>query len=223
MSKYSKSAIVTAAGKNSRMRADLIDRNIPLENKLVMDLNGKAVIVKTLNNVLATDINECIVVLGHFKEEIKDTLSDVDDDRLKIVENKKPNVGLNSSLLNGLENTNSDICLCVAADQPGVTVETYNNLLNVLTDYKEPEKLLTVLSRIKTGCLDSAEGLGMPFACFRNNIISYLKNEDSNLNPILRKMIADGTLFYGIEEQNPLELININNYEDYLYMKNNIK
>ena len=35
------------------------------------------------------------------------------------------------------------------------------------------------------------------------------------LNPILRKIFADGYEFYGIEENNPLELVNINHLKDY--------
>ena len=36
------------------------------------------------------------------------------------------------------------------------------------------------------------------------------------LAPILRKIFADGYMFYGIKEKNEKELLNINHYEDYL-------
>ena len=32
--------------------------------------------------------------------------------------------------------------------------------------------------------------------------MKYLENEDDNLNPILRKIFADGYTFYGIKEKN---------------------
>ena len=55
----------------------------------------------------------------------------------------------------------------------------------------------------------------MPFAASRLELIDYLDGKDDNLNPILREMIADGFDFYGIEEDDPLELININTYSEY--------
>ncbi len=55
----------------------------------------------------------------------------------------------------------------------------------------------------------------MPFVANKNQLINYLKNENDNLNPILRKMFKDGFTFYGIKEKNELELLNINHYDDY--------
>ena len=56
----------------------------------------------------------------------------------------------------------------------------------------------------------------MPFVVFKDNMITYLENENDNLNPILRKIFGDGYTFYGIKEKNELELLNINHYDDYL-------
>jgi len=52
-------------------------------------------------------------------------------------------------------------------------------------------------------------------------MIDYLNNEDDNLNPILKKIFKDNFSFYGVKEDNPLELININKYDDYKYILNN--
>ena len=49
-----------------------------------------------------------------------------------------------------------------------------------------------------------------------NGNAPYLENENDNLNPILRKIFADGYTFYGIKEKNKKELLNINHYDDYL-------
>ena len=43
----------------------------------------------------------------------------------------------------------------------------------------------------------------------------YLKGRDDNLNPILREIFADGFEFYGVKENHPNELININHYSEY--------
>ena len=210
------SAIITAAGKNSRMRKDQMERNIPLQNKLTLPFNSSTIIETTIANVLNTDnIDECIVVLGHFSDEILPLINKIDDSRLKIIENDPVDVGLSVSLLNGLSCINSDIALCVTGDQPTVSTKTFNSILDCILKFENPKNTISILRRLKTGKLDTAEGLGMPFVASRLELIDYLKGKDDNLNPILREMFSDGFDFYGIEEDNPLELININTYSEY--------
>ena len=37
----------------------------------------------------------------------------------------------------------------------------------------------------------------MPFVCHSKLLLKYLPDHEDNLNPILRKMISDGVVFYG--------------------------
>ena len=210
------SAIITAAGKNSRMRKDQISRNISVKNKLVLPFQNKTVLETTIDNALSSNVDECIVVLGHYSDEIKEVVFDNYKDSVKFIENNPVDVGLSVSLLNGLKNISSDFALCITGDQPTVSSETFNEMINVCKNSDNPEKTITVLRRRKTGLLDTAEGLGMPFVVFKDNMIKYLENENDNLNPILRKIFGDGYTFYGIKEKNELELLNINHYDDYL-------
>ena len=46
------SAIITAAGKNSRMRKDQISRNISVKNKLVLPFQNKTVLETTIDNAI---------------------------------------------------------------------------------------------------------------------------------------------------------------------------
>ena len=214
------SAVITAAGKNSRMRKDQENLNIPIQNKLTLPLkNGNyssTIIETTINNVLNTEnIDECIVVLGHYCEEILPFINNIHDDRLKVIKNDPIDVGLSVSLLNGLQNIDSDIALCVTGDQPTVSTETFNNILSTLFNSDNPRKTISILRRRKIGKLDTAEGLGMPFAADRMELIKYLHDKDDNLNPILREIFADGFDFYGVKENHPNELININHYSEY--------
>lgn len=210
------STIITAAGKNSRMRKDQIARNIDLTNKLILPFNDKTVIETTIDNALSLNIDECIVVLGHYSNEIKEVIFDNYKGQVKFVENNPVDVGLSTSLYNGLSNASSDFALCITADQPTVTPETFNKMIEVSRESENPFNTISILRRRKTGLLDTAEGLGMPFVAPRLNLMNYLENEDDNLNPILRKIFADGYTFYGIKEKNKKELLNINHYEDYL-------
>lgn len=212
------SAIITAAGKNSRMQKDQKENNLEIKNKLVLPFNNSTVLENTIDNVLSLNVDECIVVVGHYKDEIMKAISKDYEDKVKFVENNPVDVGLSVSLLNGLQNTSSKYALCVTGDQPTVTTETLNNIMQKLVNADDPDNTVSVLRRRKTGLLDTAEGLGMPFAANRKNLIEYLKNENDNLNPILRKMFKDRYEFWGIKEKNELELLNINHYEDYEYL-----
>ena len=115
-----------------------------------------------------------------------------------------------------MSNISSDLALCITADQPTVSTETFNELIETSLNADDPYKTISILRRRKTGLLDTAEGLGMPFVAPRENLMRYLENEDDNLNPILRKIFDDGYVFYGIKEKNKKELVNINHYDDYL-------
>ena len=210
------SAIITAAGKNSRMRKDQISRNIEIKNKLILPFNNKTVLETTIDNTLSSNVDECIVVLGHYANEIMEAISNNYEDSVKFIINNPCDVGLSTSLFNGLSNITSDFALCVTGDQPTVSTETFNKMIDILNNCENPYKTISILRRRKTGLLDTAKGLGMPFVAPRINMMKYLENEDDNLNPILRKIFADGYTFYGIKEKNKRELVNINHYDDYL-------
>lgn len=215
------SCIVTAAGKNRRMQEDLQSKGMEIQHKLLLKINNEPLTSYTVKKALKTEIKECIVVLGHFMDELYPELEHIEDPRLKIIENVDIDVELSQTLLNGVLNTEYDYCLCLAGDQPTVTTATMQNLINELLNSLEPEKTVSILARGKTGYLNSAKGLGMPFACHCSLLEQYLHGEDDNLNPILRKMVADGVSLYGVQGQNELELVNINRYDDYLSVLEN--
>ena len=212
------STIITAAGKNSRMRKDQISRNIELKNKLILPFKDKTVIETTIDNAWSADVDECIVVLGHYANEIKEAIFDNYKDSVKFIINDPVDVGLSVSLYNGLANIDSEFALCITADQPTVSTETFNRMIKASNNSDDPYHTISILRRRKTGLLNTAEGLGMPFVAPRLNLMKYLENEDDNLNPILRKIFSDGYTFYGIKEKNKKELLNINHYDDYLVL-----
>jgi molybdenum cofactor cytidylyltransferase len=215
------SAVITAAGKNRRMIEDLESRGMDINHKLLMDLNGKPVIIHTIENVLKSGVDECTVVLGHFSNDIYAVLKEFNYRQVKIIENQDYNVELSQTLLNGVQNVKPGLCLCVAADQPTITSITLQKIIAKALNYENPENIVSILARKKYGYLESVEGLGMPFVIHTKLLLKYLLDHKDNLNPILRKMIAEGVVFYGTPAVNDLELVNINRYEDYLRVKDN--
>jgi len=217
------SCIITAAGKNRRMREDLESRGMEIKHKLLLEINGEPLINLTVKNALGTNIDECIIVLGHFMDELYPVLESITDPRFRIIENPEVDVELSQTLLNGVVNSKYDYCLCLAGDQPTVTTSTMQNLLDQLIHSHNPQKTISILARGQTGYLNSAEGLGMPFVCYRSLLEDYLFTAEDNLNPLLRKMVADGVSLYGVPGENELELVNINRYPDYIKVLKGLK
>lgn len=217
-------AIVTAAGKNSRMINDFKNMNKKPIHKLKLKLQDKEILIHTLENIFQSDIDNVSVCVGHYKEEIIELLKEYSlDVKLNIVVNENPDVGLTKTIENALKNNMDKYYLFAAADQPTLSSNTINSMINVLKNSSDPTNTISILRRRKIGKLDTAEGLGMPFCCYGKLLYDYISNENDNLNPILRKMISDGVEFYAVEEDNELELLNINHYDDYLRIKNEIE
>lgn len=191
-------------------------RKLDMQHKLLLDLHGKPVILQTLENVNKTGIEECIIVLGHFSNEISSVLLDYPQKKVKIVENPDVNVELSDTILNGISHAKSGLCLCVAADQPTVSSETLKKLIKIALEFPDPENIVSILARADTGYLDSTRGLGMPFVCHSQLLKKYLPGRKDNLNPILKDMLKDGVVFYGVPPKNEFELININLWNDYI-------
>ena len=217
-------AIITAAGRNSRMIADFRKKNKKPIHKLKLEINNKPILIHTIEKTLNSEVNQVIIALGHYKEEIYELLKEYNLNKIvKIKVNSNVDVGLSKTILNCLEDNLDENYIYLAGDQPTITTNTINNLINTLENSPNPKNTISLLARRDIGKLDSAEGLGMPFACYGRLLYNYIKNENQNLNPILRRMIRDNVEFYGIKKENDLELKNINHYNDYLFVKNKIE
>lgn len=213
-------AILTAAGKNSRMIDDFRKMNMKPIHKLKLKINNKEILLYTIDNLLKSEIDNIILCVGHHKETILDILEENNiEDKIQINVNPDVNVGLSKTIKNALQKDLEKNYLFMAADQPTVLPETINKLIDTLENSPSPKNTISVLARRKYGKLDSAEGLGMPFCCYGKLLYQYVKNENDNLNPILRKMIKNNVDFYGIKEKNNLELLNINHFADYQKIK----
>ena len=114
------SAILLAAGQSKRMDG---------ENKLIKKIQGSPLINLSVKNILASSINELIIVLGHQRENIEKFIDK--NGKIKIVFNKNFENGMASSIKSGLSNLSKEneaffICL---GDMPLVNKDTYNQLI----------------------------------------------------------------------------------------------
>ena len=114
------SAILLAAGQSKRMGG---------ENKLTKKIQGVPLIKHSVKNILASSVDELIIVLGYQKEIIEKVIDK--NEKIKFVFNKDFENGMASSIKTGLNNLSEKteaffICL---GDMPMVNHDIYNQLI----------------------------------------------------------------------------------------------
>ena len=114
------SAILLAAGQSKRM----ID-----QNKLTKKINGIPLIKLSVNNILSSDINELIVVLGYQKKIIRNIFEK--HNKIKFVVNENFADGISTSIKTGLEHLSdkSDAFFICLGDMPLINKKIYNHLI----------------------------------------------------------------------------------------------
>ena len=114
------SAILLAAGQSKRIIG---------ENKLAKKIQGVPLIKHSVKNILASSVDELIIVLGYQKEIIEKLIDK--NNKIKFVFNKDFENGMASSIKAGLNHLSEDteaffICL---GDMPMVNKDIFNLLI----------------------------------------------------------------------------------------------
>ena len=114
------SSILLAAGQSKRMLG---------ENKLTKDIKGIPLIKRALNNILKSQVNEIIIVLGYQKETVEKLIDKTS--KIKFVFNSNFEKGMASSIKKGIKNLSdkSDAFFISLGDMPSINFKTYNHLI----------------------------------------------------------------------------------------------
>jgi molybdenum cofactor cytidylyltransferase len=127
------SAIVLAAGMSTRMG----------QNKLLLDFKDKPLIAHAVDTLLASEIDEVIVVLGNEADKIREKLR---GKQVKLVENPDFREGLSTSVRAGVNavSRQADGIMVYLADQPLLEPADVNRILRAFTHAKEVSKSIIV-------------------------------------------------------------------------------
>ncbi len=110
-------AIVLAAGLGSRMGGD----------KMLAQVDGKPMIAITVSNILASAVDEVIVVTGHDSQKVEAALAGMN---LRFVNNPDYSKGLATSLRAGVEAAgNADAAVICLGDMPRVKPQVVDKLI----------------------------------------------------------------------------------------------
>ena len=109
-------AVVLAAGMSRRMGTP----------KQMLRMGDETILERTLKNVRASKVSEIVLVLGHAADEVQKTIA---TEGLKVVVNPDYQQGMGTSLRFGLAAVDADAALIVLADQPWISSNTFNRLI----------------------------------------------------------------------------------------------
>jgi molybdenum cofactor cytidylyltransferase len=150
------SAILLAAGQSKRMVG---------ENKLTKKIRGIPLIKHSVKNILASSVDELIVVLGYQKEIIEKLIDK--NEKIKFVFNNNFESGMASSIKMGLNNLSEKteaffICL---GDMPMINQDVYNQLIKsrnnkeiIVPTYKGQQGNPILFSKSMKSIIISIEG-----------------------------------------------------------------
>ena len=122
------SAILLAAGQSKRFGN---------HNKLITKYKNKNLIQSSLTNIINSNIDNVIVVLGHDQDIIKKKIKK--SKKIKLVINKKFRSGMASSIKSGLKKINIQtkgffVCL---GDMPKVNKNIYNRIIKSFNKHNQ--------------------------------------------------------------------------------------
>jgi len=114
------SAILLAAGQSKRMTD---------ENKLTKEIQGIPLIKHSVKNILASSVDELIIVLGYQKEIVEKLIDK--HEKIKFVFNKDFKSGMASSIKVGLNHLskNTEVFFICLGDMPMINSSIYNKLI----------------------------------------------------------------------------------------------
>ena len=125
------SVVLLAAGQSKRMGG---------KNKLTKEIEGIPLIKHSVKNILASSIDELIIILGYQKEIIEKLIDK--NKKIKFIFNKDFESGMASSIKTGLDNLSEKteaffICL---GDMPMVNQNIYNKMIKTKLNYNKKLK-----------------------------------------------------------------------------------
>lgn len=134
--------ILVAAGRSSRMGRP----------KQLLPIGGTAMILRVLEQVLASPLAKVVLVLGHEAEKVKEALGDtIRDPRLELVVNSDYTEGMASSIRRGLERIRGNFpsFMLLFGDQPLLDASTMELLLEAF--WASEKEICVPLARGKRG------------------------------------------------------------------------
>lgn len=194
------SAIVLAAGESKRMQN---------KNKLLLPFKSKTVIRVVVENVVASGVNEVIVVLGHEAEKVKTGLAGIG---VQFVLNKNYEKGMTTSIQEGVKHASGKGYMICLSDMVMITSEEYMQMKNEFLSQLASDERCICIPRYK-----NEKGNPVVFSSvYRDDILHH--EEMEGCKGIVRE---NQSHIHWIEMNTPNVLRDMDSPGDYEHLKEN--
>ena len=185
--------LLLAAGMSKRMQGT---------NKLSLPFRSGSIVEESLKNLIASSVDQCIVVLGSEATMIADLLKDYESDTVRLIENQEYQTGRASSVRCGIENLDGDCdaALFMVGDKPLVRTDLITRAVQEFREHQPP-----VL------CVRTPEARGHPIIFGRELFKELNGLKGDEVGQQLIEKYQDDVLWL---EDDELQ-INVNTPEDY--------
>jgi molybdenum cofactor cytidylyltransferase len=132
--------LILAAGASTRMG----------KPKQLLPVKGISILDLLLDEVLNSELDLVLVVLGYQAQEIRESLrTDLNHPKLQTIENKNYRDGISSSIITGLSEVEGryDHVMIILADIPLITSNLINHLLHRYLSSRLPLGAITIKNR----------------------------------------------------------------------------
>lgn len=180
-------AILMAAGKETRMRNSE-------KAKVMFEVGGLPMIHHVVNQAMNSGANKVIVIVGHNKEDVKDYLKNVFEDKVEFAEQLQQ-LGTGHAVIQAipnLENFNGDV-LILSGDVPLLSSETIKLLFQEHSITNSSATILTVIAENPTG-------YGRVIRNQNNVVEKIVEQKDANQTELLVKEINSGIYVFKCKE-----------------------
>lgn len=182
-----------AAGMSNRMNR---------VNKLTLPFRGSSIVEESLKNMIASSLDQVIVLLGHEPSTMTDILSQYESDSIRLVLNPDYQSGRASSIRCAMEHLDqeTEAALFMVADKPGIPSAL---ICKAIRKFKEDHPSLL--------CVRTPQGRGHPIIFGRELFDDLLELEGDHVGQELIDKYQDERLWLDDDR----EQVNVNTKNDY--------
>ena len=110
-------------------------------NKLLLHINDKPMIQETLNQIVKSDFDEVLLILGFEADKVREA---VKQDNVRIFVNDKFESGMTSSIQCGIKNLKdgTDGYMVCLGDMPFIKTDDYNKLIHEFKSLSQSKKIV---------------------------------------------------------------------------------
>ena len=198
-------AVILAAGEGKRMKSEY--------SKVIHKVGGKPIIERVYNSVKKADIDKCVVVVGHKREQVMEVMGD-----RAVYAVQEEQLGTGHAVMQAIPHIkDADRVVILCGDAPLITDETIKEALKI-----HEEKSLS--ATIFTAEFENPAGYGRIVRDSSSNVVGIVEDKDATeAQKLIKEVNSSMYCFDRVALCNALDKLDNNNAQNEYYLTDVIK